>query len=118
MKKLIALSIISLITISHVASKSLTFCASSNEYTDIFFLTPVDVKPGNALVNFTIKKACKGTLVVVDEFGVTVLKQQVILIAGKNKITIQNISRLNEGNYTFCLNTNYKTYSTTFVLWK
>lgn len=73
---------------------------------------------GNAQVTFTIKKAGKGTVIILDESGTTVLKQQVQLVAGKNKITLNNITRLNEGNYTICLNTNYATYSTPLVLWK
>ena len=63
------------------------------------------------------KKQVKVHLDVLDESGIEVLKQQVVLVAGK-KITINNISGLNEGNCTICLSTSYKNYSTVFVLWK
>ena len=118
MKKLITLSLISLISITLASSKSYTIDVSSNNSKSETFLTSADLKPVNAHVNFTIQKAGKGTLVVVDESGITVLKQPLMMVAGKNKITINNISRLNEGNYTICVNTSYKTYSTAFVLWK
>ena len=117
MKKLITLSLISLISITLAAAKSYVVSVSSNNDRKSF-LTPADLKPVNAHVNFTIQKAGKGTLVVVDESGIEVLKQGVMLVAGKNKITIFNISSLNEGSYTFYLTTNYKTYATAFVLWK
>lgn len=118
MKKLITLSLISFISITQVWSKSTTVGVSSNNYKVKTILTTSDPKPLNAHVNFTTQKAGKGTLVVLDESGITVLKQQVMLVAGNNKITIDNISRLKEGNYTVCLNTSYKIYSTPFLLWK
>ena len=46
-------------------------------------LTSADLKPENAHVNFALKKAGKGTLDVLDESGIEVLKQQVVLVAGK-----------------------------------
>lgn len=118
MKKLITLSLISLISITHAFSKSFNNNILSNNCKGKTLFTPADLKHGNALVKFTIQKAGKGTLVVIDESGITVLKQPLMLVAGKNNQTINNISRLNEGNYTICVNTNYKTYSTAFVLWK
>ena len=118
MKRLITLSLISLISITQVFSKSVAISVSSNNCRGNTILTSADLKPENAHVNFTPKKAGKGTLVVLDESGIEVLKQQVLLVAGKNKITINNISVLNEGNYTVCLSTSYKNYSAAFVLWK
>lgn len=75
-------------------------------------------KTGNPLVSFKSDKAGKGIIVVLDESGNTVLKQQVKLTAGKNKISINNSASLQEGYYTVCVNTNYKTYSAPFLLWK
>lgn len=118
MKKLITLSLISLISITLASSKSFAICVSSTNNKSKTFLNSADLKPVNGHVNFTIQKAGKGTLVVVDESGITVLKQPLMLIAGKNSITINNISSLNEGNYTICVSTSHKTYSTAFVLWK
>ena len=117
MKKLITLSLISLISITQVCSKSVAISVSSNYCEGNTILTSADLKPENAPVNFTPKKAGKGTLDVLDDSGIEVLKQQVVLVAGK-KITINNISGLNEGNCTICLSTSYKNYSTVFVLWK
>jgi len=117
MKKLITLALISLISSTQVSSKSIAISVSSNNCKGNTLLTSSDIKPVNAHVNFTTQKAGKGTIVVLDESGITVLKQTVMLVAGKNKITINNISSLNEGNYTICLNSSYKNYSTAFVLW-
>ncbi|MBL0356162.1 MAG: T9SS type A sorting domain-containing protein [Chitinophagaceae bacterium] len=75
-------------------------------------------KTGNALVRFTSEKAGKGMIVVLDETGNTVLKQQVVLLEGKNKINVNNFVNLAEGYYTVCLNTQHKTYSAPFLLWK
>ena len=118
MKKLITLSLISLIGITNASSKPFATGVSTNNSKSKTLLASADLKPVNAHVNFKIKKAGKGTLVVVDEFGITVLTQQVKLIAGKNKITIDNITSLKDGNYTCNLTTNHKIYSAAFVLWK
>lgn len=118
MKKIITLSLFSLISIAHASSKPFSTCISTNNFKSKSLLTSANLKPINAYFNFTIKKACKGTLVVVDETGIVVLTQQVKLIAGKNKITVEDITSLKEGNYTFNLTTSHKTYSTAFVLWK
>ena len=118
MKKLITLSLLSLIGITHASSKSIHIGVSSNINNSKTLLTSTAFKHVNAYANFTIQKAGKGTLAVLDESGNTVLKQQVTLVAGKNKITIYNITNLKEGNYTLCLTTNFKTYSSAFVLWK
>lgn len=75
-------------------------------------------KTGNATVTFTSGKTGKGTIVVLNEDGETVIKQQVKLTEGKNKIDISNFTNLDEGYYTICLNTNYKTWSAPFLLWK
>jgi len=77
-----------------------------------------DYKTGNASVTFTAGKAGKGTIVVLDEDGKTVITKPVKLIDGKNKIGISNFTSLAEGYYTICLNTNYKSYSAPFLLWK
>ncbi|HOZ77873.1 MAG TPA: hypothetical protein PLY34_07740, partial [Ferruginibacter sp.] len=63
-------------------------------------------------------KPGKGTIVVLNEEGVTVIKQQVTLTEGKNKIDISNFTNLEEGYYTICLNTNYNNWSAPFLLWK
>lgn len=75
-------------------------------------------KTGNAIVSFTSDKTGKGTIVVLNEDGSIVIKQQVKLVEGKNKIDISNFTNLEEGYYTICLNTNYKTWSAPFLLWK
>jgi hypothetical protein len=75
-------------------------------------------KTGNALVSFKAEKAGNAVIVVLNESGATVIKQQVKLAEGKNKIDISNFTSLQEGYYTVCLNTNYKTYSAPFLLWK
>ncbi len=75
-------------------------------------------KTGNATVTFTSGKTGKGTIVVLNEEGTTVIKQQVKLTEGKNKIDISNFTNLEEGYYTICLNTNYNTWSAPFLLWK
>ena len=75
-------------------------------------------KTGTALLSFKAEKAGKGMVVVFDESGNIVLKQQVKLAAGKNKININNFTSLEEGNYTVCLNTSHKIYSAPFLLWK
>ena len=118
MKKLITLSLISLIGITNASSKPFATGVLTNNSKSKTLVASAELIPVNAHVNFKIKKAGKGTLVVVDEFGITVLTQQVKLIAGKNKITIDNITSLKEGNYTCNLTTNHKIYSAAFVLWK
>ena len=75
-------------------------------------------KTGNATVSFKSDKAGKATIVVLNEDGNTVIKQAVKLTEGKNKIDINNFTSLEEGYYTICLNTNYKSYSAPFLLWK
>lgn len=75
-------------------------------------------KTGNAIVTITSAKTGKGTIVVLNEAGAIVIKQQVKLTEGKNKIDISNFTNLEEGYYTICLNTNYKTWSAPFLLWK
>jgi hypothetical protein len=75
-------------------------------------------KTGNATVSFTSGRSGKGTIVVLNEEGATVIKLQVQLTEGKNKIDISNFTNLEEGYYTICLNTNYKTWSAPFLLWK
>jgi len=75
-------------------------------------------KTGNATVTFTAGKPGKGTIVVLNEEGVTVIKQQVTLTEGKNKIDISKFTNLEEGYYTICLNTNYNNWSAPFLLWK
>ncbi len=75
-------------------------------------------KTGNATVSFKANKAGKATIVVLNEDGSTVIKQEVKLVEGKNKIDISNFTSLAEGYYTICLNTNYKSWSAPFLLWK
>lgn len=75
-------------------------------------------KTGNATVSFISEKTGKAAIVVLNENGATVIKQQVTLVEGKNKIDISNFTNLDEGYYTICLNTNYKTWSAPFLLWK
>jgi len=75
-------------------------------------------KTGNALLGFKADRASKGVVMVFDESGKVVLKQPVVLASGKNKININSFTNLQEGNYTVCLNTNHKIYSTAFLLWK
>jgi methionine-rich copper-binding protein CopC len=82
------------------------------------FLVLPDYKTGNATVSFKADKAGKATIVVLNEDGNTVIKQEVKLVEGKNKIGINNFTNLQEGYYTICLNTNYKSYSSPFLLWK
>lgn len=77
-----------------------------------------DYKTGNATVSFTADKAGKGTIVVLNEEGSTVITKAVKLSEGKNKISISNFTSLAEGYYTICLNTNYKSWSAPFLLWK
>jgi hypothetical protein len=73
---------------------------------------------GSALVTFTAEKKGKGTIVVLDEAGNTVIRQAVSLLKGKNKINVSNFTHLQEGYYTVCLNTQYRTFSAPFLLWK
>lgn len=75
-------------------------------------------KTGSALVTFTSEKTGKGTIVVLDEAGNTVIRQTVTVAKGKNKINVNNFTHLQEGYYTVCLNTQYKTFSAPFLLWK
>ncbi len=75
-------------------------------------------KTGDIQISFKAGKTGKATIVVLDESGATVLKQKVQLVAGKNNININNFNDLAEGDYTVCLNTNYGTYSSPFLLWK
>lgn len=75
-------------------------------------------KTGNATVSFTSGVTGKGNIVVLNEQGNTVIKQQVKLTEGKNKVEISNFTNLEEGFYTICLNTNYNTWSAPFLLWK
>ncbi len=77
-----------------------------------------NLKTGNAIVTFTSEKTGKGMIVVLNEEGNIVLKQQVTLEEGKNKINVNNFIDLAEGYYTVCLNTSHKTYSAPFLLWK
>ncbi len=82
------------------------------------FLVMPDYKTGNATVSFKSDKAGKATIVVLNEDGNMVIKQEVKLLEGKNKIGINNFTSLQEGYYTICLNTNYKSFSSPFLLWK
>ena len=75
-------------------------------------------KTGSATISFKSEKASKGTVFVFDEAGNVVFKQSVKLAIGKNKINLSNFTNLEEGNYTVCLNTSHKIYSTSFLLWK
>jgi methionine-rich copper-binding protein CopC len=75
-------------------------------------------KTGSVLISFKAEKPGKGMVIVFDDTGNIVLKQQVKLAAGKNKININNFTNLEEGNYTVCLNTSHKIYSAPFLLWK
>ena len=75
-------------------------------------------KTGDIQLSFKSAKAGKATIVVLDEAGATVLTQKVQLAAGKNSININNFNELAEGDYTVCLNTNYGSYSSPFLLWK
>jgi hypothetical protein len=75
-------------------------------------------KTGDILVSFKAERAGRGTIVVLDESGTTVLKQKVQLVAGKNSININKFNDLAEGDYTVCLNTNYGAFSSPFLLWK
>lgn len=83
-----------------------------------YFLVLPNYKTGNATVSFKADKGGKATIVVLDENGSTVIKQPVNITGGKNKIDISNFTSLKEGYYTICLNTNYKTWSAPFLLWK
>ena len=82
------------------------------------FLVLPNAKTGNATVSFKSDKAGKATIVVLNEDGNTVIKQSVKLVEGKNKIDVSNFTNLEEGYYTICLNTNSKSYSAPFLLWK
>lgn len=82
------------------------------------FLVLPNYKTGNATVSFKADRAGKATIVVLNEDGSTVIKQQVKIVEGKNKIDIGNFTSLAEGYYTICLNTNYKSWSAPFLLWK
>jgi hypothetical protein len=75
-------------------------------------------KTGSAIISFKAEKASKGMIFIYDEAGNVVLKQQVKLAVGKNKINLNNFTNLEEGNYTVCLNTSHKIYSTPLLLWK
>lgn len=123
MKQLIALAAICLM-LAAASSANPTFNdkkpakhKSNDEGRKDFQVLP-DLKTGNATVSFNSDKAGKGTIVVLNEDGVTVIKQAVKLSEGKNKIGISKFTTLEEGYYTICLNTNYGSYSAPFLLWK
>ncbi len=77
-----------------------------------------NTKTGSALLTFKADKEGKGTVIVFNEAGKIVLKQPVKLLAGQNKINVHQLTNLEEGNYTVCLNTSHKIYSTPLLLWK
>ena len=124
MKQLITLMVI-IFTIANSATanpafddkKPTTHSRFPEDVKDQLLVTP-NPKTGNAQVSFTSEKAGKGMIVVLDEAGNTVLKQQVTLAEGKNKINVNNFINLEEGYYTVCLNTQHKTFSAPFLLWK
>jgi hypothetical protein len=75
-------------------------------------------KTGDIQVSFKAEKAGRGTIVILDESGATVLTQKIQLSVGKNNFNINNFNSLAEGDYTVCLNTNYGAFSSPFLLWK
>ncbi len=75
-------------------------------------------KTGAAKISFKSEKASKGTIVVLDEKGNTVIKQEAVIEAGKNTLTINNFTDLNEGAYVVCVKAGNNTYTSSYLLWK
>ena len=75
-------------------------------------------KTGAAKISFKSVKAAKGSIVVLDEQGNTVLKQDAAIEAGKNTLIINNFTSLNEGAYKVCVKAGKKTYTSSYLLWK
>lgn len=124
MKQLITLAAICLLLVAASSASSLSHDKKpSKHHKNIddgkkdFQVLP-NYKTGNATVSFKADKAGKATIVVLNEDGSTVIKKQVKITEGKNKIDINNFTNLEEGYYTICLNTNYKSWSAPFLLWK
>lgn len=75
-------------------------------------------KTGAAKISFKSEKSAKGSVVVVDEQGNTVLKQEATIEAGKNTLIINNFTNLNEGAYLVCVKAGKNTYTSSYLLWK
>ena len=125
MKQLITALVLSLsITTISTANPVITFKSPATHFTDKYaggkdeLLIVPNLKTGAASISFKAVKACKGMVIIFNEAGDIVLKQQVKMTAGKNKINLNNFTSLKEGNYTVCLNTCHKIYSTPFLFWK
>ena len=73
---------------------------------------------GDAQILFVSGKSVKAFIKVFDTNGNLVLNQDNELAVGKNKININNFTKLEEGNYTIQLIANNKIYTSTFVMWK
>ena len=73
---------------------------------------------GDAQILFVAGKNAKAFIKVFDTNGNLVLNQDNELAVGKNKININNFTKLEEGNYTIQLIANNKIYTSTFVMWK
>ncbi len=73
---------------------------------------------GDAQILFVSGKTANALIKVFDINGNMVLNQDSKLAVGKNKVNINNFTKLDEGNYSIQLITNNKIYASTFVLWK
>jgi len=82
-----------------------------------FMILP-DAKTGAATLRIINAKAGTATVVVLNGEGNTVIRQDIMLTNGKNKISISEFSHLQEGSYTVYLNSSYKNWHASFLLWK
>ena len=69
-------------------------------------------------VIFRTDKSAEAKIIVLDESGKNVLRQNAQIAEGNNNINIDNFHSLNDGTYTIQLISNNETYTSTFMIWK
>lgn len=82
-----------------------------------FMILP-DTKTGAVTLRVINAKAGTATVVVLNGEGNIMIRQDIMLNDGKNKISLPGFSNLQEGSYTVYLNSSYKNWHAAFLLWK
>ncbi len=72
----------------------------------------------HAQASFNADKAGTASILVYDAGGKVVLQQQSNIYAGKNSVTINNITKLSDGMYTVKITANENIYSSKLIIWK
>ncbi len=89
----------------------------SNEAINGIMITP-NPSTTDAQVRFTSQSAGNATIYIYDAAGKMVSQQNASVSTGNNNITLNNITRLNEGVYVVKLVSDRQTYSTKLMVWK